>query len=124
MGFLQASAFDKAASIIKLLANYILLLHELHACYTYNTLKITKFQNIPMSAAHNPSIPSTMRIPHGSFQLHFNTDGGFICCRTVFFLWCFLSFLHNNFIWNQGNEDVLVTEIFSLFCSKLHMTVK
>jgi hypothetical protein len=38
-------SIDKAASIIKLLENYILLSHELYACYTYKT----KFHNRAIS---------------------------------------------------------------------------
>ena len=69
-------------------------------------------------------IPSTTRIPYGSFQLCFDTDRDFIFCS---FLWCFLRFLHFSFIWNlsfiwnQSYEDVFVTEVFSLLCCKLHM---
>jgi hypothetical protein len=40
---------DKAASIIKLLVNYILLSHELYACYTYKT----KFHNRAISVARH-----------------------------------------------------------------------
>lgn len=106
---------DKAASIIQLLMNYILLSHELYAFYTYNT-QISKQSNI----SNSQSIPSTIRIPCGNFfQLCFDTDRDFICCS---YFRCFLRFLHFNFIWNKSYEDVLVTEVFSLLCSKLHKT--
>lgn len=105
-----------AASMIKLLVKLYTITWIIRMLY--NTRKIPNQTKI----SYSQSIHSVIRISHGSFQLCFDTDGDFIFCRLVSLLWCFLRFLYSSLIWNQNYEDVLVTEVFSLLFSKLHIT--